>query len=64
VEGISPGQSSPLKGFLDGEGIALSQIRPHGALYGMASQTESVAHAIGDAAQVLQAHRGIESQLS
>jgi 5-oxoprolinase (ATP-hydrolysing) subunit A len=45
-------QVGALKGFLDAEGMALSHIKPHGALYGMASRTESVAHAICDAAQV------------
>jgi len=50
VEGISPGQDShtvsrALAGGLDEEGMALSHIKPHGALYGMASRTESVAHA-------------------
>jgi UPF0271 protein len=61
VESISPGQSSQLKGFHDGEGIALSHIKPHGALYGMASRTESVAHTICDSAQVFDVHRAIES---
>ena len=41
-----------LRGFLDREGMPLSHIKPHGALYGMASRTESVAHAICGAAQV------------
>ncbi len=45
-------QVGALKGFLDEEGMALSHIKPHGALYGMASRTESVAHAICDAARV------------
>jgi lactam utilization protein B len=37
--------SRALAGGLDEEGMALSHIKPHGALYGMASRTESVAHA-------------------
>ncbi len=40
-------QVGALEGFLDEEGMALSHIKPHGALYGMASRTESVAHAPG-----------------
>ena len=45
-------QVGALKAFLDDEGMALYHIKPHGALYGMAARTESVAHAICDAARV------------
>ena len=45
-------QVGALKGFLDEAGIPLSHIKPHGALYGMASRSEDVAHAICDAAEV------------
>jgi len=43
-------QIGALKGFLDGAGIPLSHIKPHGALYGMACKEESVAQGICDAA--------------
>lgn len=45
-------QTGALKGFLDAEGMALSHIKPHGALYGMAQRDEAVAEAIADAALV------------
>ena len=45
-------QIGALKGFLDAEGMALNHIKPHGALYGMASRMEEVAHAVCDAADV------------
>ena len=45
-------QVGALKGFLDEARIPLSHIKPHGALYGMASRNEDVAHAICDAAEV------------
>ncbi len=45
-------QTGALKGFLDGEGMALSHIKPHGALYGMAQRDQEVAEAIADAAGV------------
>ena len=44
-------QIGALKGFLDAEGMQLNHVKPHGALYGMAAQDESVAHAICDAAE-------------
>jgi 5-oxoprolinase (ATP-hydrolysing) subunit A len=47
-------QTGALKGFLDAEGLALSHIKPHGALYGMAQRDPEVAEAIADAAQVFQ----------
>lgn len=45
-------QIGALKGFLDAEGVPLSHIKPHGALYGMAARQADVAHAICDAADV------------
>jgi len=45
-------QTGALKGFLDAEGMALSHIKPHGALYGMAQRDPEVAEAIADAARV------------
>ncbi len=45
-------QTGALKGFLDAEGMALSHIKPHGALYGMAQRDPEVAEAIADAALV------------
>ncbi len=45
-------QIGALKGFLDAEGVPLSHIKPHGALYGMAARQEEIAHAICDAADV------------
>ena len=45
-------QTGALKGFLEAEGMALSHIKPHGALYGMAQRDPAVAEAIADAAVV------------
>src|SRR5579872_6785866 len=45
-------QIGALKGFLEAEGMTLSHIQPHGALYGMAGREEAVANAICDAADV------------
>jgi UPF0271 protein len=45
-------QTGALKAFLDAEGMALSHIKPHGALYGVAAREEAVAHAVADAAEV------------
>ena len=45
-------QVGALKGFLDAEGMPLNHIKPHGALYGVATRDEQVAHAICDAAEV------------
>lgn len=47
-------QVGALKGFLDAEGMQLSHIKPHGALYGMAARHEPIAHAVCDAADVFQ----------
>ena len=45
-------QIGALKAFLDAEGMVLNHIKPHGALYGMASRTEDIAEAVADAADV------------
>src|SRR3954466_9105791 len=45
-------QTGALKAFLDAEGMPLTHLKPHGALYGVAARDESVAHAIADAAEV------------
>jgi UPF0271 protein len=45
-------QVGALKGFLEAEGMLLNHIKPHGALYGMATRDEEVAQAICDAADV------------
>lgn len=45
-------QIGALKGFLDAEGMTLNHIKPHGALYGMASRMEHAANAVCDAADV------------
>ena len=43
-------QVGALKAFLDAEGVPLSHVKPHGALYGMAARDETAAHAVCDAA--------------
>ena len=45
-------QVGALKGFLEAEGMALTHIKPHGALYGMAARMDDTAHAVCDAADV------------
>lgn len=45
-------QIGALQGFLAAEGMSLNHIKPHGALYGMASRDPQIAHAICDAADV------------
>src|SRR6202035_3114776 len=45
-------QVGALKAFLDAEGMPLTHIKPHGALYGMAARSEEIAGAICDAADV------------
>lgn len=45
-------QTGALKGFLDAEGMRLSHIKAHGALYGMAQRDPEVAEALADAAAV------------
>ncbi len=42
-------QTGALKAFLDAEGMPLSHIKAHGALYGMAQRDPEVAAAIADA---------------
>lgn len=44
-------QTGALKGFLDAERMALSHIKPHGALFGMAQNDEAIAEGIADAAE-------------
>jgi UPF0271 protein len=43
-------QVGALKGFLDAEGMPLTHIKPHGALYGGAARDPEVAEAVADAA--------------
>ena len=45
-------QVGALKAFLDAEGMALNHIKPHGALYGVASREPAVAEAIAEAVGV------------
>lgn len=45
-------QIGALKGFLEAEGMPLSHIKPHGALYGMAASRPEIADAVCDAADV------------
>jgi len=45
-------QVGALKAFLDAEDLPLNHIKPHGALYGVASRDDEVAHAVCDAALV------------
>jgi UPF0271 protein len=45
-------QAGALKAFLDAEGMELSHLKPHGALYGAAARDEAVAEAVADAAEV------------
>jgi UPF0271 protein len=45
-------QVGALKAFLDAEGMPLNHIKPHGALYLVASREEMVAEAICDAAEI------------
>lgn len=51
VAGIVRYQVGALKGFLDAAGVALSHVKPHGALYGMAARDEAVAQGICDGAE-------------
>jgi 5-oxoprolinase (ATP-hydrolysing) subunit A len=43
-------QTGALQGFLQSEGLELSHIKPHGALFGMAQKDEAIANGIADAA--------------
>ena len=45
-------QIGALRGFLDAEGMELSHVKPHGALYGRAARDRAVADAVADAASV------------
>ena len=47
-------QSGALKAFLEAEGKKLDHLKPHGALMGMAQESEDVAQGIADAAEILQ----------
>jgi 5-oxoprolinase (ATP-hydrolysing) subunit A len=47
-------QAGALKAFLDAEGMALSHLKPHGALYGVAARDRDVAGAVADAALVFE----------
>ena len=47
-------QVGALQAFLRAEGIDMSHLKPHGALFGMAQNDEDVAHGIADAALVLE----------
>jgi 5-oxoprolinase (ATP-hydrolysing) subunit A len=46
-------QAGALQGFLQSEGLTLSHIKPHGALFGMAQKDETIANGIADAALAL-----------
>ncbi len=46
-------QSGALKAFAEAEGVSLSHIKPHGALFGMAQNEEPIAEGIADAAEIL-----------
>jgi 5-oxoprolinase (ATP-hydrolysing) subunit A len=43
-------QTGALKAFVESEGLALSHIKPHGALFGMAQRDEEIADGIAEAA--------------
>lgn len=45
-------QTGALQGFATAEGVALSHIKPHGALFGMAQNEPQVAEGIADAAEI------------
>ena len=45
-------QCGALKGFLEAEGMSLTYVKPHGALYGAGARDETVARAVADAAAV------------
>jgi 5-oxoprolinase (ATP-hydrolysing) subunit A len=46
-------QTGALKAFADAEGLQLSHVKPHGALFGMAQRDEAIAEGIADAASLL-----------
>jgi UPF0271 protein len=45
-------QVGALKGVLDAEGVPLTHVKPHGALYGKAARDETTATAVAEAAAV------------
>jgi UPF0271 protein len=45
-------QIGALRGFVEAEGMELSHVKPHGALYGRAARDRVVADAVADAASV------------
>lgn len=47
-------QIGALQAFLDVTGVKLNHVKPHGALYGMATRQEHIAHAICDAIEHLE----------
>jgi UPF0271 protein len=47
-------QAGALKAFLEAAGMALSHLKPHGALYGAAARDRTVAEAVADAALVFE----------
>ena len=46
-------QTGALSAFLEAEGMSLSHIKPHGALYGMAQRDQDMAEGVADAAEAL-----------
>jgi 5-oxoprolinase (ATP-hydrolysing) subunit A len=46
-------QCGALKAFLDAEGMPLTYVKPHGALYGAGARDETIARAVADAAALL-----------
>lgn len=46
-------QTGALQAFAKAEGVALSHIKPHGALFGMAQNEAPIAEGIADAAEIL-----------
>ena len=46
-------QAGALKAFLDEQGMPLTHLKPHGALYGRAAKDEATAYAVAVAAEVL-----------
>jgi UPF0271 protein len=47
-------QAGALKAFLEAAGMALSHLKPHGALYGAAARDRTAAEAVADAALVFE----------
>lgn len=45
-------QVGALKGFAEAEGVGLSHLKPHGALYGMAARSSDMAQAVCDVAEI------------